>query len=89
MQLVLRHVINQRHPDWTECDRLLKSANTVRNQGLYLQRQSWFYGHGVIRFGKTEQYKNIDNFMQLARCIPAIASIFESASNDVCQCRMD
>lgn len=77
MQLVERHVINQTHPDWTECDRLLKSANTVRNQGLYLQRQSWFYGHGVIRFGKTEQYKNIDNFMQQTdayRLLPAFLS---------------
>ncbi len=77
MQLVLRHVINRSHPDWTECDRLLKSANTVRNQGLYLQRQSWFYGHGVIRFGKTEQYKNIDNFMQqtdVYRLLPAFLS---------------
>lgn len=77
MQLVQRHVINRSHPDWAECDRLCAGANTVRNQGLYLQRQSWFYGHGVIKFGKTEQYKNVDNFMQQTaayRMLPAFLS---------------
>jgi len=77
VQLVERHIINRSHPDWAECDRLCAGANAVRNQGLYLQRQSWFYGHGVIRFGKTEQYKNIDNFMQQCnayRLLPAFLS---------------
>ena len=40
----------------------------IRNQGLYIQRQSWFYGHGVIKFGKTELNKNIDALMKQTAC---------------------
>jgi putative transposase len=68
MQLVEKHVINKSHPDWSECDNLCKNANTIRNQGLYIQRQSWFYGHGVVKFGKTELHQNIDALMKTYPC---------------------
>jgi putative transposase len=68
MQLVEKHVINKFHPDWSECDSLCKNSNTIRNQGLYIQRQSWFYGHGVVKFGKTEFHQNIDVLMKTYPC---------------------
>ena len=77
MQLVEKHVINRWHPDWFECDQLCSNSNTIRNQALYIQRQSWTYGHGVIRFGKTELHQNIDALMKSYPCyqsLPAFLS---------------
>jgi putative transposase len=77
MQLVEKHVRNKFHPDWSECDSLCKNSNTIRNQGLYIQRQSWFYGHGVVKFGKTERHQNIDALMKTYECyqtLPAFLS---------------
>ena len=68
MQLVEKHVINKSHKYWSECDQLCLNSNIIRNQGLYIQRQSWFYGHGVIKFGKTELHKNIDALMKQTPC---------------------
>ena len=68
MQLVEKHVINKSHKYWSECDKLCLNSNIIRNQGLYIQRQSWFYGHGVIKFGKTELHKNIDALMKQTAC---------------------
>ena len=68
MQLVEKHVINKSHKYWSECDQVCLNANIIRNQGLYIQRQSWFYGHGVIKFGKTELHKNIDSLMKQTAC---------------------
>ncbi|MEM1392180.1 MAG: transposase [Cyanobacteria bacterium P01_H01_bin.150] len=68
MQLVEKHVINKSHKYWSECDQLCLNANIIRNQGLYIQRQSWFYGHGVMKFGKTELHKNIDALMKQTAC---------------------
>ncbi|NJL77866.1 MAG: hypothetical protein HC917_01545 [Richelia sp. SM2_1_7] len=68
MQLVEKHVINKSHKYWLECDQLCLDSNKIRNQGLYIQRQSWFYGHGVIKFGKTELHKNIDALMKQTAC---------------------
>lgn len=68
MQLVEKHVINKFHKYWSECDQLCLNSNMIRNQGLYIQRQSWFYGHGVIKFGKTELHKNIDSLMKQTTC---------------------
>ncbi|MEO1432196.1 MAG: transposase, partial [Cyanobacteria bacterium J06633_8] len=68
MQLVEKHVINKSHQYWSECDELCLNSNMIRNQGLYIQRQSWFYGHGVIKFGKTELHKNIDALMKQTAC---------------------
>lgn len=68
IQLVEKHIINKSHQFWLECDELCKHSNTIRNQGLYLQRQSWFYGHGVVKFGKTEEHKNIDALMKSFDC---------------------
>lgn len=68
MQLVEKHVINKSHPDWKECDQISFNSNTIRNQALYVQRQSWFYGHGVIKFGKVEEHRNIDALMKSYPC---------------------
>lgn len=68
MQLVEKHVINKSHPDWKECDELCFNSNTIRNQALYIQRQSWFFGHGVIKFGKVEEHRNIDALMKFYPC---------------------
>ncbi len=68
MQLVEKHIINISHKYWSECDVLCLNSNKIRNQGLYIQRQSWFYGHGVIKFGKTELHKNIDALMKQTAC---------------------
>lgn len=77
MQLVEKHVINKSHNYWVECDELCRNSNTIRNQGLFLQRQSWIYGHGVIKFGKTELHENIDALMKNYQCyhrLPAFLS---------------
>ncbi len=77
MQLVEKHVINRSHPDWGECNELCHNSNTIRNQALYVQRQSWIYGHGVIKFGKTELHENIDALMKFYPCyqsLPAFLS---------------
>lgn len=68
MQLVEKHVVNRSHKYWSECEQLCSNSNMIRNQGLYIQRQSWFYGHGVIKFGKTELHKNIDALMKQTTC---------------------
>ncbi|MGB3655202.1 MAG: hypothetical protein WBA41_28910 [Rivularia sp. (in: cyanobacteria)] len=70
MQLVEKHVVNSSHKYWSECEQLCSNSNMIRNQGLYIQRQSWFYGHGVIKFGKTELHKNIDALMKQTTCYP-------------------
>ncbi|MEC4814006.1 MAG: transposase [Scytonema sp. PMC 1069.18] len=72
MQLVEKHIINKSHPDWAECNQICQHANTIRNQALYVQRQSWFYGHGVIKFGKTEEHRNIDALMKSYPCYHAL-----------------
>ena len=77
MQLVEKHVINKSHDYWKECDELCGNSNTIRNQALYIQRQSWTYGHGVIKFGKTELHQNIDALMKAYPCyqtLPAFLS---------------
>ncbi len=77
MQLVEKHVINKLHPNWADCDSLCRNSNIIRNQGLFLQRQSWIYGHGVIKFGKTELHQNIDALMKNYECyhtLPAFLS---------------
>ncbi len=77
MQLVEKHVINKSHPDWEECDHMSRNSNTIRNQALYIQRQSWFYGHGVIKFGKVQEHRNIDALMKSYPCyhtLPAFLS---------------
>jgi hypothetical protein len=89
MQLVEKHVINKFHPDWSECDSLCLNSNTIRNKGLYIQRQSWFYGHGVVKFGKTELHQNIDALMLILFLLPYIARISSSTSDEISQCRMD
>jgi putative transposase len=68
MQLVEKHIINVSHKYWSECDKICENSSIIRNQGLYIQRQSWFYGHGVIKFGKTELHKNIDALMKQTAC---------------------
>ena len=68
MQLVEKHIINISHKYWSECDKICENSSIIRNQGLYIQRQSWFYGHGVIKFGKTELHKNIDALMKQTAC---------------------
>ena len=68
MQLVEKHVINKSHKYWSECDKICENSSIIRNQGLYIQRQSWFYGHGVIKFGKIELQKNIDSLMKQTAC---------------------
>ncbi|MGI2904340.1 hypothetical protein [Tolypothrix sp. VBCCA 56010] len=89
MQLVEKHIVNKSHPDWSECEQLCQNSNTIRNQGLYIQRQSWFYGHGVVKFGKTELHQNIDALMLMLFLLPYIACISSSTSDEISECRMD
>ena len=64
MQLTEKHIVKRGHEFWAEIDALCFSAKNLRNAALFVQRQSYFWGHGTIAFGKAVEHKNIDKFMR-------------------------
>ncbi len=60
MKRVEKHVIKPDHEWFQYCDKVTNSSRQLFNSAQYVQRQSYFYGHGFLAHAKLDQLFQLD-----------------------------